>query len=72
MASYEPPEAAGTTKVFLLVESFFDIMDIRNNQLVHFILVIDDLKYALTEMFTQDPPENYFSEQAAIAARKDN
>ena len=64
--------AIGTAKAFLLVESFFDILDIRNNQLAHFILVIDDLKYVLTERFTQDPPKNYFSEQRAIAARKDN
>lgn len=67
-----PPEAAGTAKFFLLMEGFFDIMNIRNNQLALFILVIDDLKYVLTERFTQDPPKNYFSEQRAIAARKDN
>ena len=40
--------------------------------LAHFILVIDDLKYVLTERFSQHPPENYFSEQGAIAARKNN
>ena len=30
------------------------------------------VKYVLTERFCQDPPENYFGQQRAIGARKDN
>ena len=30
--SYGPPEAAGTAKFCLLIDSFFDIMSIRNIQ----------------------------------------
>ena len=32
MTSYGPPEAAGTAKFCLLIDSFFDIMSIRNIQ----------------------------------------
>ena len=30
LTSYEPPEAAGTAKFCLLMDSFFDIMNIRS------------------------------------------
>ena len=30
------------------------------------------VKYVLTERFCQDPLENYFGQQSAIGARKDN
>ena len=36
LTSYEPPEAAGTAKFCLLMDSFFDIMNIHNIQLNEF------------------------------------
>ena len=30
MTLYEPPEAAGTAKFYLLIDGFFDIISIRN------------------------------------------
>ena len=32
LTSYEPPEAAGTAKFCLLMDSFFDIMNLRNTE----------------------------------------
>ena len=144
LTSYGPPEAAGTAKFCLLMDGFFDIVNIRNIQsheferkpfLAPFTSVNDDrfgwlqnvllkyfedwltsieqrpgnfsrnarsnmfiswqtfeglkitvhsiieavkfllqlhVKYVLTERFCQDPLENYFGQQRAIGARKDN
>ena len=35
-------------------------------------LLQNNVKYVLTERFCQDPLENYFGQQRAIGARKDN
>ena len=36
LTSYEPPEAAGTAKLCLLMDSFFDIMNMRDIQSYEF------------------------------------